>query len=65
MRAVASAPNNEERLTEIGEILALGLVRLRARKSSQIPADGGECSLDCVGTQSGHVDEFLRREPQP
>jgi hypothetical protein len=45
-----------ERIAEIGEILALGLVRLRARRSSQTSADGGECSLDCVGHQSGHAN---------
>ena len=35
-----------ERLAEIAEILAAGLMRIRARKSSQISPDGGESSLD-------------------
>jgi hypothetical protein len=43
------------RMAEIGQILALGLVRLRARQSSQMPADDGEGSLACVGHQSGHA----------
>jgi hypothetical protein len=45
-----------ERLDEIAEILAIGLMRLRTRKSSQLSADAGECSLDVAGHQSGHVD---------
>ena len=44
------------RIAEIGEILALGLVRLRARQSSQMSADAGESSLDCVGHQSGDAN---------
>ena len=45
-----------ERIAEIGEILALGLVRLRARQSSQTEARTGESSLDCVAYQSGHAN---------
>ena len=44
-----------ERLNEIADILAAGLIRLRARKSSQISADHGESSLDFSPDQSGHV----------
>jgi hypothetical protein len=44
----------EERLSEIAEILAIGLTRLRARQSSTLPADCGEVSLDCAAHQSGH-----------
>jgi hypothetical protein len=43
------------RLTEVAEILAAGLMRLHARKSSQKAADQGESSLDCAAYQSGHV----------
>jgi hypothetical protein len=43
-----------ERLDEIGELLAAGLMRLRARKSSQLSGDIGESSLDCAAQQSGH-----------
>jgi hypothetical protein len=45
-----------ERLSEIAEILAAGLMRLRARKSSQISADCGESSVDFSGHQSGHAN---------
>jgi hypothetical protein len=41
------------RVAEIGHILALGLVRLKARQSSQMEDGTGESSLDCVGHQSG------------
>jgi len=44
-----------ERLTQIAENLAACLMRLRARKSSQLSADPGECSLDVPGHLSGHV----------
>jgi hypothetical protein len=46
----------QERLTEIAEILAAGLRRLLARKSSALSADPGESSVDCVASQSGHAD---------
>jgi len=41
------------RLDEIAEILAAGLMRLRARKSSPKSADCGEISLDILADQSG------------
>jgi hypothetical protein len=43
-------------IDEIAEILAAGLVRLRARQSSTLSADRGECSLDCTAHQSGPDD---------
>jgi hypothetical protein len=46
----------EERLSEIAEILAGGLTRLKARQSSRLSADRGESSLDCAGDQSGHAN---------
>ena len=49
------APNSDN-LDEIAEILALGLTRLRARQSSPLSPHVGECSLDCLGHQSGHTD---------
>jgi hypothetical protein len=45
-----------ERLHEIADILAAGLMRLRARQSSSLSADFGESSLDCPGPQSGHAN---------
>jgi hypothetical protein len=44
-----------ERLDEIAEILAAGLMRLRARKSTQISPDPGESSLDFSPDQRAHA----------
>jgi hypothetical protein len=44
-----------ERLDEIAEILAAGLVRLKAGKSSQLSADFGDSSLHFPPDQSGRV----------
>jgi hypothetical protein len=44
-----------ERLDEIADILAAGLMRLRARKSSQISGDPGESLLDFSADQRGHA----------
>jgi hypothetical protein len=46
----------QERLDEIAEILATGLMRLQSRQSSQLSTDRGESSLDCAGSQSGHAN---------
>lgn len=45
-----------ERLDEIAEILADGLMRLQARQSSPLFPDCGESSLDCPAHQRGHAD---------
>jgi hypothetical protein len=45
-----------ERLVEIVEILAAGVVRLRARQSTSLLPSPGESSLDCAGDQSGHAN---------
>jgi len=42
-----------ERLDEVAEILAAGLMRAHARQSSPISADRGDSLLDCAGHQSG------------
>ena len=47
-------PQNEH-LIEIAEILAVGLTRLEARKSSRKPAEFGESSLHFSPDQSGGV----------
>ena len=47
--------NAAERLGEIAEILAAGLMRLRARKSSQLSAEDGESSLHFMPAESGHA----------
>ena len=41
------------RIDEIGEILAIGLTRLKARKSSRKTAEFGESSLHFTPEQSG------------
>ena len=58
LSAVSMSP--AERLAEIAEILAAGLVRLRARQSSQLSCNFGESSLDCAATQSGHPNPDTR-----
>jgi hypothetical protein len=61
---LASALNGlsgDERIAEIGEILALGLMRLRARQSSEVLRTSGESSLDFAAHQSGH-DNRLKSE---
>jgi hypothetical protein len=49
-----------ERLAEVAEILATGLMRLRARQSSQLSRQFGESSLDCVADRSGHANALKR-----
>ena len=56
MNALDPIPSDAQaRLAEIGEILSRGLVRLRARQSSQISKDHGEISVDFSVDQRGHV----------
>ena len=52
----------QERIAEIGELLARGLIRLRARQSSRKFADGGESFVDFSAHQSGHADAPARRK---
>jgi hypothetical protein len=47
----------DERLGEIADILASGLIRLQARKSSELSRACSESSLDCVARQSSHAAE--------
>lgn len=49
-----------ERLDEVAEILAVGLLRLKANKSSGLSADAGESSLDGAAHQSGHANALKR-----
>ena len=44
-----------ERLVELGRILAAGLIRMKASKSSPLSADRGETSVDLSPPQSGHA----------
>jgi hypothetical protein len=50
-------PTTEERLAELGEILAAGLMRLRARKSSGLLHTGADFFLGSLARQSGAVAE--------
>jgi len=52
----------EERLAEIGRILGAGLVRLHARKSSALFADGGESCLDFSPDQRSHANRLAKQE---
>ena len=61
MKSKGDQTETAERIAEIGEILALGLVRLRARQSSQREANTGESSLDFVAGQSGHDNSEMER----
>ena len=51
-----------QRIEEIGEILAAGLMRLAARKSSEKPAAREESSLDFLPNQSGHPNPVNGRD---
>jgi hypothetical protein len=50
------ANDARERIAEIGEILAAGLIRLRTRQSSRMGRGAGESSLEHVASQSGHAN---------
>jgi len=47
-----------ERLDEVADILAAGLMRLKLRKSSHLSAVGGDSLLDCAAHQSSHADRL-------
>lgn len=51
-----------ERLDELHALLALGLIRLRARQSSELSAPGGESSLHIPPGRSGHANREKRRK---
>jgi hypothetical protein len=44
-----------DRLAELGQILAAGLMRLHARKSSLLSTDQGDSSVDFLPDRSGHA----------
>ena len=50
-----------DRLAELGQILAAGLMRLHARKSSPLSADRGDSSVDFPPDRSSHADTLTRR----
>jgi hypothetical protein len=61
---MAYEPSASERLAELADIVALGLMRLRARKSSELSRHGGESSLHFGAEQSGRgAAEILQERP--
>lgn len=50
----------EERVAEIGRILALGLIRLHTDKSSSLSAGLGDSCLDFLPHQRRHGDRLTR-----
>ena len=57
-RMIDADPESFERISEIVQILAGGLMRLKARKSSRKPAEFGESSLHFSPDQSGGVPPY-------
>lgn len=47
-----------ERLDEVADILATGLMRLKLRKSSHLSPVSGDSLLDCTAHQSSHADRL-------
>jgi hypothetical protein len=58
MKAFADLNPDCDHLTEVAEILALGLQRLNARQSSDFSERRGESSLHSDADQSGHAAPF-------
>jgi hypothetical protein len=53
----------QERRAELCRLLGVGLVRLRARQSSDLSAPAGESSLPSARHRSGHATPMQRRDP--
>jgi hypothetical protein len=53
---------DEERLAEIGEIMASALIRLLAPKSSPLSADCGDSFVDLSPDRSGHAAPTTARK---
>ena len=51
----------KERRAEVCHLLALGLIRLRAREASEVSARVGESPLHNSARQSGHANRTQRR----
>ena len=60
---LVSRMSADERLAEIAEILAAGLMRMRMLKSTCLSADRRDSSLDCLAHPSGHAGKLLSTEP--
>jgi hypothetical protein len=55
---IESEQDTADRLDEVADILALGLMRLQARKSSGNLRTGADFSLGSLALQSSAVAEF-------
>jgi hypothetical protein len=56
--------NTDERLAVLAGLLAAGLIRLRARQSSQLSGDRGESPLDCSPHRRRHVSHQNMEVPR-
>lgn len=56
MKANHAAEVKHDHLNEIADMLAIGLMRLRTRQSSELSPHARESSLDCAARQSGPAD---------
>jgi hypothetical protein len=52
----------DERLAELGEILARGLIRLHAREASPLSADDRDSFVDLPPHRSGHANAPKRKK---
>ena len=52
----------DERLAEIGQILARGLIRLHAREASPLSADDGDSFVDLPPHRSRHANAPKRKK---
>ena len=59
----ANSPPAGAQISEVGEILAAGLVRLLDRKSSEKSQENADNLLDFSATRSGHPTPANRRMP--
>jgi hypothetical protein len=66
MRTRTSIPpdrmTDDQRLAEIAEILAAGVVRVLGRKSSHLAADRGDSSLDFTADRSSRATPETERK---
>ncbi len=56
---LTQTPENSDKLTEIGALLAVALLRLQDRKSTQISARNRNNPLDFGAGSDGHVAQNL------
>jgi hypothetical protein len=62
MRPLDREQQSTQAVNEVAEILAAGLMRVLAPKSSELSPAAGESSLDFTAHQSGHRPPASRRK---